>query len=417
MVCTARYTSEFCQIAGADVNCGKRGFSGIDDNRCVPSFPEEPMIPLNSRQGLPPSAFWYVTLRSLVAGIFLFLIGSLLHLVLNSPNVACRGLLCGHGGTTSGLIYLFAMFLVVNAILRYKWFSFVLTDKNISIDSGVLFRRSTTIRFDRIQDVNTIRNPLHMMLGLASVAIWTASLDQRVGNANRPDGLIVLNADTAEWLKEYLSDPPAAHGADTAPSRNSPPAVGGISARPGSASGVLILIIAAALGLVFLVLRNSTPVTAPAASMAASSASAPSATAVPGPTSAVRHVRKVQPVQSEVATEPKSYTTSCAIHQPGGIDGVSLCADLKEGGRCQHEADFQSHPTQEPAVLTVVNRSSEMVQFYWLDRSGARSLYASLPPGGHVDQQSHIGAYWLASTVDGHCVGIISAATKTVGIF
>jgi hypothetical protein len=253
-----------------------------------------------------------------------------------------------------------------------------------------------------------------MMLGLASVAIWTASLDQRVGNANRPDGLIVLNADTAEWLKEYLSDPPAARGADSAPSRNSPPAAGGSSARPGSASGVLILIIAASLGLVFLVLRNSTPATAPAASTAPS---APSATTVPAPTSVARHVRKVQPVQSEAGTEAKSYTTSCAIHQPGGIDGVSLCADLKEGGRCAHEADFQSHPTQEPAVLTVVNRSSEMVQFYWLDRSGARSLYASLPPGGHVDQQSHIGAYWLASTVDGHCVGIISAATKTVGIF
>jgi membrane protein YdbS with pleckstrin-like domain len=374
------------------------------------------MIPLNSRQGLPPSAFWYVTLRSLAAALFLILIGSLFQLTSSSANVACRGLLCGHmsGGRTSALIYLFAIFLVVNAILRYKWFSFVLTDKNISIDSGVLFRRSTTIRFDRIQDVNTIRNPLHMMLGLASVAIWTASLDQRVGNANRPDGLIVLDADTAEWLKEYLSDPPTARGGDSAPSRNSPSAAGGSSARPGSASSVLILIFAAALGLVFLVLRHSTPVTAPAASTAPS---APSAPTLPGPASVARHVRKVQPVQSEADAEAKSYTTSCAIHQPGGVDGVGPCADLKEGGRCEHEADFRSHPTQEPAVLTVVNRSSEIVRFYWLDLSGARTLYASLPPGGHVDQQSHIGAYWLASTAGGRCVGIISAATKTVGIF
>jgi membrane protein YdbS with pleckstrin-like domain len=370
------------------------------------------MIPLNSRQGLPPSAFWYVTLRSIAAAIFLILIGSLFHFVLNSPNVACRGLLCGRGGQTSALIYLFGIFLVVNAILRYKWFSFLLTEKNISIDSGVLFRRSTTIRFDRIQDVNTIRNPLHMMLGLASVAIWTASLDQRVGNANRPDGLIVLDADTAEWLKEYLSDPSTAHGGDSAPpSRNSPPVAGASSARPGLANGALILVFAAALGLVFLVLRNSTPATAPAAS------TAPSAPTVTGPPSVVRHVRKVQPVQSEAGAESTSYTTSCAIHQPGGAGGVSLCTDLKEGGRCEHEADFRSHPTQEPAVLTVVNRSSEIVRFYWLDLSGARTLYASLPPGGHVDQQSHIGAYWLASTADGRCVGIISAATKTVGIF
>ena len=100
------------------------------------------MIPLNSRQGLPPNAFWYVALRSLAAAIFLILIGSLFHLASNSPNVACRGLLCGRGGQTSMLIYLFAIFLVVNAILRYKWFTFLLTDKNISIASGVLFRRS-----------------------------------------------------------------------------------------------------------------------------------------------------------------------------------------------------------------------------------------------------------------------------------
>jgi len=381
------------------------------------------MIPLNSRQGLPPNAFWYVALRSLAAAIFLILIGSLFHLASNSPNVACRGLLCGRGGQTSMLIYLFAIFLVVNAILRYKWFTFLLTDKNISIDSGVLFRRSCTIRFDRIQDVNTIRNPLHMMLGLASVAIWTASLDQRVGNANRPDGLIVLNADTADWLKEYLSDPTAARGGDFAPSRDSQAAAGASSARPGSAGTVLILIFAAALVLVFLVLRHSTPATAPAASTAPSApsapstTSAPSATALPGPPSAVRHVRKLQPAQSEPGADAKSYTTSCAIHQPGGMEGVSPCAELKEGGRCEHEADFRSHPTPEPAVLTVVNRSSEIVRFYWLDLSGARALYASLPPGGHVDQQSHIGAYWLASTADGHCVGIISAATKTVGIF
>jgi membrane protein YdbS with pleckstrin-like domain len=380
------------------------------------------MIPLNSRQGLPPNAFWYVALRSLAAAIFLILIGSLFHLASNSSNVGCRGLLCGHvsGGRTSVLIYLFAIFLVVNAILRYKWFSFVLTDKNISIDSGVLFRRSCTIRFDRIQDVNTIRNPLHMMLGLASVAIWTASLDQRVGNANRPDGLIVLNADTADWLKEYLSDPQAARGGDSAPSRNSQTLAAASSARPGSASIALILIFAAALALVFLVLRKSTPVTAPAAATAPSAStapSAPSATTSPEPGSVVRHVRKVQPVQPEAGAEAKSYTTSCAIHPPGGMDGVSLCAELKEGGRCEHEADFRSHPTQEPAVLTVVNRSSEIVRFYWLDLSGARTLYASLPPGGHVDQQSHIGAYWLASTADGHCVGIISAATKSVGIF
>jgi membrane protein YdbS with pleckstrin-like domain len=402
------------------VNWSKPDFGAIRDNRGVPSSLEVPVIPINSRQGLPANAFWYVALRSFAAAIFLILIGRLFQVASNSPNVTCRGLLCDHvgGGQMSVLIYLFAAFLVANAILRYKWFSFVLTDKNISIDSGVLFRRSCTIRFDRIQDVNTIRNPLHMMLGLASVAIWTASLDQRVGKANRPDGLIVLDGDTADWLKEYLSDPPKDHGGDSSGRSNSQPVAGDRTARHGGAGVLLILTFAAAMVMGLLLLRKERPATAPAAS-------APSATNLPEPATATRphaagvenHRRIVQPVPSAASASVQSYTTSCAIHEPGGTGSVRLCADLKEGGRCEHEADFQSHPTQEPAVLTVENRSSEIVRIYWLNLSGARALYASLPPGGHVDQQSHIGAYWLLSTADGRCVGILSAATKTVGIF
>jgi len=65
----------------------------------------------------------------------------------------------------------------------------------------------------------------------------------------------------------------------------------------------------------------------------------------------------------------------------------------------------------------VVNRSDEQLKFYWLDRSGGRSLYAALPPGGQVKQQSHVGAHWLVSTDDGRCIGIFNATTTTIGVF
>ncbi|MGA2397829.1 MAG: hypothetical protein ABSG30_07190 [Steroidobacteraceae bacterium] len=68
-------------------------------------------------------------------------------------------------------------------------------------------------------------------------------------------------------------------------------------------------------------------------------------------------------------------------------------------------------------MLTVVNRSDEHVKFYWLDPSGSRALYASLPPSGHVTQQSHIGAHWLVSTQDDRCIAIFNAATMTIGIY
>jgi hypothetical protein len=96
---------------------------------------------------------------------------------------------------------------------------------------------------------------------------------------------------------------------------------------------------------------------------------------------------------------------------------MAACAELGEARRCQQESAYPSQPTQAPAVFTLANRSREAVKFFWLDRSGARSLYASLPPGGHVDQPTHLGAHWLVSTEDGHCVGIFNAATMAVGIY
>src|SRR5580658_9623977 len=134
------------------------------------------MIPLNSRQGLPPNALWYLLLRSLGVAILIILIGALAQLAASAPNARCSGLLCGKisGGAVAVLLYLSAVILVVNAVLRYKWFSFVLTDKSLSVNAGVIFQSSTTFRFDKIQDIDAFRGPLRMWLGLKSVAIWTA---------------------------------------------------------------------------------------------------------------------------------------------------------------------------------------------------------------------------------------------------
>jgi len=377
------------------------------------------MIPLNTRQGLPPKAFWYVALRSLGGAIGLVLIGRVLQM---APAGSCRGALCGAGsnGQMSIVIYLVAAFLVLNALLRFKWFWFVLTDKNISINSGIFVRKSCTIRFDRIQDIDTFRGPLHLLLGLESVAIWTASLDQRAGRVSRPDGLIVLETDTADWLRDYLSDPTAAGVGDSAPSRNPQSAALPIAPRQGSAGLLAVLIVAALLvaGFVgFWQVRSPSPVAA--SPPAATGPAAPPAAAAPArlPTPSLGRVQPMRPAQPAASAQAAAseYGLSCAIRK--SLDGVKLCGDLKQAGRCEHESDFASRPMPEPAVLTVVNRSDETVRFYWLDPHGARALYATLRPGGHVNQPSHFGAHWLVSTQDDRCIGIFSADTIAVGIF
>ena len=128
---------------------------------------------------------------------------------------------------------------------------------------------------------------------------------------------------------------------------------------------------------------------------------------------AVTQAQSHAPAQSV----PADYAIACAIHGSGDLDAVIPCAKFGEAQRCRRESDFPSAPTPQPAVLTVVNRSDEELKFYWLSASGARVLYASLPPGGHISQQSHIGAHWLLSTSDERCIGIFNATTMTIGIY
>jgi hypothetical protein len=309
----------------------------------------------------------------------------------------------------------FAGFLAIRALVNFKSLSFVLTDKSISINSGVLFRNSSTIRFDRIQDVRVMRDPLHLILGLKSVAIWTASPDQRVGNTKRPDGLLVLETDEADWLKEYLSDPAQPGRQEVAAGSGSATPAGLVGVARGHASmgigavaavGVIVLAAMAALW-------HGTSSSVSAAPTAAEPTIAPAVSA-DSATSSHSHVA----VTSQMTPAANAqFALTCALHPEGRVGPMATCAELGEARRCQQETAYPSQPTQAPAIFTVANRSHEAVKFFWLDRSGARSLYASLPPGGHVDQPTHLGAHWLVSTEDGRCVGIFNAATMAVGVY
>jgi membrane protein YdbS with pleckstrin-like domain len=339
-------------------------------------------------------------LRALFVALLALGLGRLIELGANSGHSTCHGALCGTitGSHMAGFIYLFAAFLAIRALVNFKSLSFVLTDKNISINSGVLFRNSSTIRFDRIQDVRVMRDPLHLILGLRSVAIWTASPDQRVGNSKRPDGLLVLEASEAEWLKDYLSDP--GQGGPQEMTAGSGATSAGL-ARPQASMGIGAFI---AVGLIVLLamaaLWHGTSSSVSASPTAASPTTAPPASA-----------------DAMVPVSNAQFALTCALHPEGRVGPMATCAELGEARRCQQESAYPSQPTPAPAVFTVANRSHEAVKFFWLDRSGARSLYASLPPGGHVDQPTHLGAHWLVSTENGRCVGIFNAATMAIGIY
>jgi len=364
-----------------------------------------------------------MALRSLAAALFLALIATVARLTANSPNVTCRGALCGthSGGLIAWLLYLYAVYLVLRSVLYYKLLSFVLTDKSISIESGVFVRNSCTFRYDRIQDIDTRQDPLHLLLGLKSVAIWTSSPDQFAARTRRPNGLLVLEADDADWLKSYLADSQTAVGGGASAAAAGHPQLGtSLPAARGAHAGLALALAVAAVGaLALLMFWNKGVVTGTATGQAPAPTAAPATPPAVAPNGQSRRhaqVRAVQQAAGGIQTFAENYGVACAIRD-SGTNSVKPCAELGQAQRCSHEADFPSQPTAERAQLTVVNRSSEKVNFYWLNLTGARTLYAALPPGGQVSQASHIGAHWMLSTWDGQCIGIFDATTTTIGVF
>ena len=388
------------------------------------------MIPLNSRQFLPTKAFWYFVLRALLTAVVCVMLGRIAHFIVNSPGARCGGGPCtqGNAGVMEWIFYLLAVVMIVNSFLRFRWFSFTLTDRTINIDSGVIIQSSRVVRFDKIQDVETRQGLLLRALDLKSVAIWTASLDQVRGNKRRPDGLIVLEADTADWLANHLSDPDRTHvalpdiGSDggTRSAERSRP--GSFGAVIGAIAVVLIAVVAWGLwsksgGAPSALISTTAPVERAAAPTLVA---AMTPAAVPAPVAASSPAANSQPAQQtyavNTAADPADYTIACSMAS-GGTGGVPACDSMKWGQRCERESEFRSNPTSESTRLVIANRGNETLKFFWLDASGSRAPYAVLPPGRKIGQPSHIGAHWLVAAADGRCVGIFNADTARIGIF
>jgi membrane protein YdbS with pleckstrin-like domain len=391
--------------------------------------PRRFVIPLNSRQFLPARAFWYLGLRALLGAAVFVMFGRFAHFLANSPIGRCSGVLCGNSnsGVIGWILYLLAGIMIVNSILKFRWFSFTLTDHTINIDSGVFIQSSRVVRFDKIQDVEARRDLLHMLLGLKSVAIWTASLDQVRGNTRRPDGLIVLEADTADWLANFLSHPDRSRALPDDGSRGGMQPTG--RGRPGNFGAVIGFISVVLLAVIAWGLWSKSG-GAPSATIAATApapsergaasappsapvtAAAPALAAGPAPDSQPA----LQTYAANVTADPVDYTIACSMAS-GGTRGVPACDSMKWGQRCERENQFRSNPTSESTRLVIANRSDQTLKFYWLDTSGQRTPYAVLAPGRKVGQPSHIGAHWLVATDDGRCVGIFNADSARIGIF
>ncbi|MEN3940370.1 hypothetical protein WJU23_03680 [Prosthecobacter sp. SYSU 5D2] len=80
---------------------------------------------------------------------------------------------------------------------------------------------------------------------------------------------------------------------------------------------------------------------------------------------------------------------------------------------------IKSENSDTTALITFHNRSSETVKVYWLDFSGKRVLYLTLPSQEKVDQSTYLTHPWLITDSDGNAWHVVypDAQPRTVEIF
>jgi len=88
-------------------------------------------------------------------------------------------------------------FVFVPLMVKYITLEYALDGEGVSMSWGFLFRREILLTYRRIQDIHVRRNIVHRWLGLASVAIQTAS--GTAGSEMTIEGVLEF-----EILRDYL---------------------------------------------------------------------------------------------------------------------------------------------------------------------------------------------------------------------
>ena len=149
---------------------------------------------LNSTQRLPKKILYFWCIKA----IFLFLLLSIPFLLVGIKPWY---------GIIIWLIILLGIPLSFSRGLDYKNFSFSVDENKITINQGIITKKSKCIIFDSIQNVGVASGPLMRMFGLAVLRIWTASPGQ-IKNGNREklsDGALYLTLTDAKWLRDFMT--------------------------------------------------------------------------------------------------------------------------------------------------------------------------------------------------------------------
>lgn len=107
-------------------------------------------------------------------------------------------------------LILYVIFCYIWARLSYRFYRYELIENGFRKEKGVIWKKYTTIPYDRIQNVDIYRGVLARILGLSDLNIQTAGMSASisrygiVGGAEAEGRLPGLSRETAEQLRDEL---------------------------------------------------------------------------------------------------------------------------------------------------------------------------------------------------------------------
>ena len=134
----------------------------------------------------------------------------LLKLFIAFSLISFLGFMSGNNDVGAFFFFLWILFglpVYIFKALVYKNTSFLVTENTISINTGILIKKSVTIPFNRIQNINCEQGILERLLNLKRLNIWTASASQMNADVTKnysSAGHLVLLKEDAEALQKIM---------------------------------------------------------------------------------------------------------------------------------------------------------------------------------------------------------------------
>jgi membrane protein YdbS with pleckstrin-like domain len=105
-------------------------------------------------------------------------------------------------------------FVIWPMLFKYNTLRYKFDDEGVSMSWGLLFKREIYLTYRRIQDIHVTRNLFHRWLGLADVAVQTASgsagAEMTIEGIRDPEGLRDFLYSRMRGVREDAPAPPAA---------------------------------------------------------------------------------------------------------------------------------------------------------------------------------------------------------------